>query len=164
MKMIWKLYLHRLHGLNFSTRALRYSLYIQAGRMVGWKVSIAGCFWRPARRFFAVSTIALVFPRDYANFSNFLQERVGMQKSAKANRGRMRRPRQLGRKRPRWTREEIGTLRRLYRTRSNAEIARLLGRTVSSIVFKGYRLGLSKGIRRLKEMGRENINKRWQKR
>ena len=87
-----------------------------------------------------------------------------MQKYAKTNRGKIRRPRLQGRKRPRWTREEISTLRRLYRTQSNAEIARLLGRTVSSIVFKGYRLGLSKGIRRLKEMGRENINKRWQKR
>jgi hypothetical protein len=87
-----------------------------------------------------------------------------MQKSAKANRGKTRRPRPLGRKRPRWTKEEISTLKRLYRTRSNADIARLLGRTVSSIVFKGYRLGLSKGIRRLKEMGRENINKRWRKR
>jgi len=87
-----------------------------------------------------------------------------MQKSAKANRGKSRRKRPVGRKRPRWTREEIATLRRLYRTRSNSEIARLLGRTVSSIVFKGYRLGLAKGIRRLKEMGRENINKRWQKR
>jgi hypothetical protein len=65
------------------------------------------------------------------------------------------------RRRPRWTKDEISTLKRLYRTRSNSEIARLLGRTVSSIVFKGYRLGLSKGIRRLKEMGRENINKRW---
>jgi hypothetical protein len=67
-------------------------------------------------------------------------------------------------KRPRWTREEVTTLKSLYRTRSNAEIARVLGRSVSSIVFKGYRLGLSKGIRRLKEMGRENINKRWHSR
>jgi len=74
------------------------------------------------------------------------------------NRGRVRK---APRKRPRWTREEVATLKRLYRTRSNAEIARVLGRTVSSIVFKGYRLGLSKGIRRLKEMGRENINRRW---
>jgi hypothetical protein len=65
------------------------------------------------------------------------------------------------RKRPRWTREEISTLKRLYRSESNANIARELGRSVSSVVFKGYRLGLSKGIRRLKEMGRENINKRW---
>jgi hypothetical protein len=66
--------------------------------------------------------------------------------------------------RPRWTKEEISILRRLYRTHSNAEIAQLLGRKVSSVVFKGHRLGLSKGIRRLKEMGRENINKRWQPR
>ena len=64
--------------------------------------------------------------------------------------------------RPRWTREEISVLRRLYRTHSNAEIARVLGRKVSSVVFKGHRLGLSKGIRRLREMGRENIRRRWQ--
>jgi hypothetical protein len=64
-------------------------------------------------------------------------------------------------KRPRWTQDEVATLKRLYRTKSNAEIARRLGRTVSSIVFKGYRLGLSKGTRRLKQMGRENISKRW---
>ena len=88
-----------------------------------------------------------------------------MKKPASANRGRVqRRSRPAARKRPRWAREEIATLKRLYRTRSNREIARLLGRSVSSIVFKGYRLGLSKGIRRLKEMGRENINKRWHRR
>ena len=61
----------------------------------------------------------------------------------------------------RWTRAEVTILRRLYRTRSNAEIAGILGRRVSSIVFKAHRLGLSKGIRRLREMGRENINLRW---
>jgi hypothetical protein len=66
--------------------------------------------------------------------------------------------------RPRWTKEEISILRRLYRTHSNAEIAQVLGRKVSSVVFKGHRLGLSKGIRRLKEMGRENIRRRWQSR
>ena len=88
-----------------------------------------------------------------------------MKKSASANRMRTQhRSRRLARKRPRWTREEIATLKQLYRTRSNREIARLLGRSVSSIVFKGYRMGLSKGIRRLKEMGRENINKRWHRR
>jgi hypothetical protein len=85
-----------------------------------------------------------------------------MKKPALANRVRMQhRTRMPARKRPRWTKDEIATLKHLYRTRSNREIARLLGRSVSSIVFKGYRLGLSKGIRRLKEMGRENINKRW---
>jgi hypothetical protein len=88
-----------------------------------------------------------------------------MKKSATARRGKVRRPSPQSRhKRPRWTKEEISTLKSLYRTRSNMEIARLLGRSVSSIVFKGYRLGLSKGIRRLKEMGRENINKRWHRR
>jgi hypothetical protein len=64
--------------------------------------------------------------------------------------------------RPRWTREEVSLLRRLYRTNSNAEIAGILGRKVSSVVFKGHRLGLSKGARRLKEMGRENISRRWE--
>ncbi len=64
--------------------------------------------------------------------------------------------------RPRWTKEEVAVLKRLYRTRSNAEIAAILGRKVSSVVFKGHRLGLSKGARRLREMGRENIRRRWE--
>lgn len=64
--------------------------------------------------------------------------------------------------RPRWTKEEVSLLKRLYRTHSNAEIAGILGRKVSSVVFKGHRLGLSKGARRLKEMGRENIRRRWE--
>ena len=64
--------------------------------------------------------------------------------------------------RPRWTREEVSLLKRLYRTHSNAEIAGILGRKVSSVVFKGHRLGLSKGPRRLREMGRENIKRRWE--
>ena len=66
--------------------------------------------------------------------------------------------------RPRWTKEEVAILRRLYCTHSNAEIAEVLGRKMSSVVFKGHRLGLSKGIRRLKEMGKENIRKRWEPR
>ncbi|HTY64936.1 MAG TPA: hypothetical protein VMG30_21995 [Acidobacteriota bacterium] len=66
--------------------------------------------------------------------------------------------------RPRWTREEVALLKRLYRTHSNAEIAGILGRKVSSVVFKGHRLGLSKGARRLRDMGRENIRKRWEPR
>jgi len=64
--------------------------------------------------------------------------------------------------RPRWTKEEVSLLKRLYRTHSNAEIAGILGRKVSSVVFKGHRLGLSKGARRLREMGRENIKRRWE--
>ena len=68
----------------------------------------------------------------------------------------------VSRVRPRWTREEVSLLKRLYRTHSNADIAQMLGRKVSSVVFKGHRLGLSKGARRLKEMGRENIRRRWE--
>jgi hypothetical protein len=67
----------------------------------------------------------------------------------------------VSRVRPRWTKEEVSTLRHLYRSHSNAEIAKVLRRKVSSVVFKGHRLGLSKGIQRLKEMGRENIRLRW---
>jgi hypothetical protein len=67
----------------------------------------------------------------------------------------------VARVRPRWTKEEVSTLKRMYRNSSNAEIAKVLGRKVSSVVFKGHRLGLSKGARRLKEMGQENIRLRW---
>jgi hypothetical protein len=67
----------------------------------------------------------------------------------------------VSRMRPRWTKQEVSTLKRLYRNHSNADIAEALGRKVSSVVFKGHRLGLSKGARRLKEMGQENIRKRW---
>ncbi len=73
-----------------------------------------------------------------------------------------RHPRVKARKR--WTDAEKEILRRLYRTRSNAYIAQLLGRSVTAVTFQGYRLGLSKGIRRLKHMGRENVRKRWRRR
>ena len=68
----------------------------------------------------------------------------------------------VGQVRPRWTSEEVALLKRLYRTHSNAEIAEIIGRKVSSVVFKGHRMGLSKGARRLKEMGQENIRRRWE--
>lgn len=66
--------------------------------------------------------------------------------------------------RPRWTKSEVTILKRLYRTHSNVDIAKVLGRKVSSVVFKAHRLRLSKGIRRLREMGRENILRRWKPR
>jgi hypothetical protein len=86
---------------------------------------------------------------------------VYMPKSDKSQKTKAKAPVKRARVRPRWTSEEITILKRLYRTHSNAEIAKVLGRKVSSVVFKGHRLGLSKGIRRLKEMGRENIRRRW---
>jgi hypothetical protein len=65
--------------------------------------------------------------------------------------------------RPRWTKQELAILRKMYRSSSNAKIAKRLGRKTSSVVFKGHRLGLSKGPKRLREMGKENIAIRWKK-
>jgi DNA-binding CsgD family transcriptional regulator len=84
-----------------------------------------------------------------------------MPKYEHSQKSKAKAPARRARVRPRWTSEEITILKRLYRTHSNAEIAKVLGRKVSSVVFKGHRLGLAKGIRRLKEMGRENIRRRW---
>jgi len=65
--------------------------------------------------------------------------------------------------RPRWTRKEISILKRLYRSHSNQAIADAVGRSVSSVVFKAFYMGLKKGPRRLAEKGRSNIAKRWNK-
>jgi hypothetical protein len=65
--------------------------------------------------------------------------------------------------RPRWTKTEIAYLKKHYKSQSNLEIANAIGRKVSSVLFKGHRLGLSKGAARLKAMGQQNIAKRWSK-
>ncbi len=61
---------------------------------------------------------------------------------------------------PRWTTEETARLRLLFPHRPNLEIARILGRSVSSIVAKANELGLRKTRRRLAAMGRENAGRR----
>lgn len=58
---------------------------------------------------------------------------------------------------PRWTTEELQRLRDLYPNTANLEIARLLQRSVKSVVSKAHHLGLHKDIARLQEMGRENV-------
>jgi hypothetical protein len=63
--------------------------------------------------------------------------------------------------RRRWVEADLETLARLYRTHSNAHIAKLLRRSVGAVVFKAHQLGLFKGVRRLRQMGRENIRLRW---
>jgi len=65
--------------------------------------------------------------------------------------------------RPRWTRQEIKTLRMMHKTHSNLEIAILLERSVPQVAYKAYHLALSKGKRRRSEVGRQNISKRWAK-
>lgn len=66
--------------------------------------------------------------------------------------------------RPRWESDEVQFLIDAYPDAPNAEIARVIGRRVSSIVFKAHRLGLCKSAERLRQMGQENISKRWGKR
>lgn len=62
---------------------------------------------------------------------------------------------------PRWTASELALLRRDYPSRSNIEIARGLGRSVKSVVSKAHHLGLQKSQDRLREMGAENVRKRY---
>lgn len=61
----------------------------------------------------------------------------------------------------RWTKEQIAILKRLYKSRSNADIAEAVGRKVASVVYMAHRLGLYKGVRWMRKMGQENIRHRW---
>ena len=62
---------------------------------------------------------------------------------------------------PRWSKEQLELLSRLYPTQSNLEIARSLERSVKSVVSKAHQLGLEKSEVRLREMGRENVRRRY---
>ncbi len=66
-----------------------------------------------------------------------------------------------GQVKKRWTKEQIAILKRLHKTHSNADVAEAVGRTVASVAFMAHRLGLRKGIRFLREMGRQNIRHHW---
>jgi hypothetical protein len=62
---------------------------------------------------------------------------------------------------PRWTKEDLAALRALYPDRGNVEIAKILGRSVKSVVSKAHGLGLRKSDVRLREMGKANIALRY---
>ena len=62
---------------------------------------------------------------------------------------------------PRWQASELDQLRQLYPQASNLDIAKLLNRSVKSIVSKAHNLGLKKDPSRLKEMGRQNVSLRY---
>lgn len=62
---------------------------------------------------------------------------------------------------PRWTAEELETLRELYANTANLEIADRLSRSVKSIVSKAHHIGLKKDLDRLRQMGRENVSLRY---
>lgn len=62
---------------------------------------------------------------------------------------------------PRWTVEEISTLRSLHPDRSNEEIAVIMGKTVKGVISKAHGLRLKKSAQYKEEMGRKNISKRF---
>lgn len=55
----------------------------------------------------------------------------------------------------------MNQLRKLYPTSSNQEIARKLGRSLSSVISQAFKMGLKKAPQRLVAMGKENIAHRW---
>lgn len=63
-------------------------------------------------------------------------------------------------KMPRWSAEELAQLREVYPKLSNLEIAKVLGRSVKSIVSKAHSMRLKKDKARLREMGQENVQLR----
>jgi hypothetical protein len=63
---------------------------------------------------------------------------------------------------PRWRAEELELLRREYPLLSNLDLARMLGRSVKSVVSKAHHLGLKKSSERLRDMGRQNVSLRYQ--
>ncbi len=65
---------------------------------------------------------------------------------------------------PRWSDAEIETLKELYPTEANLDIAQKLNRSLKSVVSKAHNLGLKKEAERLQEMGRQNVSMRYQKR
>lgn len=58
---------------------------------------------------------------------------------------------------PRWTSEELEVLERLYRDTPNFELAKLLGRSVKSVIAKANERQIKKSADRLRDMGRENV-------
>ncbi|MEM7515832.1 MAG: hypothetical protein AAF368_02765, partial [Planctomycetota bacterium] len=64
---------------------------------------------------------------------------------------------------PRWDQAEIDKLRELYPDHANLDIAKMLNRTVKSIVSKAHNLGLKKDDERLRAMGRENVSRRYKR-
>ena len=65
-------------------------------------------------------------------------------------------------KMPRWTPVQVKMLRRIYANLSNLEVARILERSVASVVSQAHTLRLRKSVRRMQGMGRENIRGRWE--
>lgn len=65
-------------------------------------------------------------------------------------------------KMPRWTETAVTLLRQMYSAHPNQKIAEILHRSIKSVVSKAHILGLKKDEERLRQMGRENVAKRYE--
>lgn len=65
------------------------------------------------------------------------------------------------RKMPRWSAAEVQRLRELYPALENLEVARQLGRTVTSVANKAHQLDLKKSTVLLAQIGRANVSLRY---
>lgn len=65
------------------------------------------------------------------------------------------------RRMPRWTAAEVDRLRRVYAGADNLTVARLLGRSVTSVANKANQLGLHKSPSVLADIGRTNVALRY---
>ena len=54
-----------------------------------------------------------------------------------------------------WTREDVRTLKKLFRSTSNAQVAVVLERTAKSVERKAAKLGLTKTKKYLRALGRK---------
>jgi hypothetical protein len=62
---------------------------------------------------------------------------------------------------PRWSEAEVQRLREVYADRDNLEVARMVGRTVTSVANKANQLGLRKSASLLTDIGRTNVALRY---
>jgi hypothetical protein len=60
----------------------------------------------------------------------------------------------IGRQREDWTKDEIKTLKQVFRGNATAEVAKMLQRTPKSVERKAARLGLKKTKKYLRTLGR----------
>jgi hypothetical protein len=67
------------------------------------------------------------------------------------------------RRMPRWTAEQVEQLRQVYADRDNLAVARVLGRTVTSVANKANLLGLKKSPALLADIGRHNVRSRYRR-
>jgi len=64
---------------------------------------------------------------------------------------------------PRWDLRSVSVLIEMYPLASNYEIAQQVRRSVKSVVSKAHTLKLTKDYERLRQMGRDNVAKRYEK-